>query len=129
MDEDNWWNRHEKVLKKTQQATDDKAVYNLRGELTATDAFIKAHIQRLAKLLRDGKIKGSFKEFRELVKTKKEILEVVEPEVPVDPERDEVAELLEKFSQQAIVAVAEGMAADLIRQNDKHKKGKPSTKP
>lgn len=121
MDLDHWWDRHEAVLKKTQQKTDNKAVYNLTNELSATDFFIKNHIKKLAELIKKGKFKGSSKEFRELVKTKSEILERVEPEVPVDPERDKIAELLEKFSHDAIVSVAEAIAVERTRHNGKSK--------
>ena len=128
MDLDHWWDRHEKVLKETQQKNDNKAVYNLTNELLAVDFFIKNHINQLIELIKRKKFKGSSREFRELVKTKKEILEVVEPEVPVDPERDEVAGLLEKFSREALIAVGEAAAAKLTRPDDKKKNGRTTTK-
>ena len=119
MDEDHWIDRHEAILRKAQQVSDDKAVYNLKNELNAVNVFINAHIKRLAKMLKDNKLKATPKEFRELVRLKADLLKDVEPELPTDPERDKTAELLEKFSEQALVAVGEAAAAELKRNDDK----------
>jgi len=117
----NWVKREAQIKEKAQKQTDDKAVYSLKNELSAVNVFINAHIQRLAKMLQENKLRATPKEFRELVRLKADLLKDVEPEIPVDPEKDNVADLIEKFSERALVKVAEAAAADMNRIDGKKK--------
>jgi len=96
---DKWREREEDIRRKAHQKADDKVAYTLSKELKATNVFIASLISKIAKFIDDEKLEPDMREFRELVRLKKELLEVVEPDLPAEPEIDKVGELLKKLSE------------------------------
>ncbi len=149
---DRWDERIEERRQKAQRIADNRASYSMANQLMETNTFIAGVVNNIvleAKYPRPcpncsatgkvaggnceacqgtGKvrgIKGDLKDYRELVKTKMELLDMVTPEIPLDtPEpteqkTDRVAAILDKLEQVAQVNLEElgdTIADDIIKQ-------------
>lgn len=148
---DRWDHRIEEIRRKAQQVADNKAAYTLATELTQINALMPLVLRSLlyqAKRARqcpeckggglidgracgscDGKgmvrvLDSSVLDYERLVRLKKDVLEVVQPELPTEPESkepipDRHAELLDKIERAMTINTEELgdlLAEDIIKQ-------------
>lgn len=115
---DKWVQRKEQILAKAQQSGDDATVYKLTGELKALHVFIQHHISKLADQLKNQGMEVTITNLLNMIGKKQELLKEVEPEVPIVPEQNDVANIFNRMSAEAQRKIAEAAIAQLTKPDD-----------
>lgn len=118
-DEDNWKSRKSAIIRKAQDQFDLKAVTSLANEARVIDAACKWLAAQAVKVMQSGKFKGNvWDELRKMIDSKIKIKEVVDPEIPPEIPKDEMAEAVKELGEKNLKDLARVAAAQVAKKRD-----------
>lgn len=120
---DEWDKRKAKIIADARNEVDLKATTSLIKEARAIDAILGWLISKTVNRMKAGGDKltlpALLKELRETIDTKVKLKEVIDPEIPPEIPKDEMAGAIQNLGEAAIKALAKAAAEQLSKVNAK----------
>ncbi len=118
-----WEKRKARILAEAAQRTDLKVITGLVKEARAVDAICAWLIGKTVKRMKDDRDKltlpALLKELRDTIDTKVKLKEIIDPEIPPEIPKDEMASAIQELGEASVKALAKAAAKQIAKVNAK----------